>query len=119
MVVDSARFESLPEPDIPERRKRSNDIPVSESAFNAEARARVLSVMFGSTTDAISGLSGDARSNAGPASVSSQPVFTGRAGPAAGFGWTTAVVSVAELPLSGLHDTATNSKQSNAEFFAR
>jgi hypothetical protein len=112
MVVDSARFESLPEPDIPERRKRSNDIPVSESAFNAEARARVLSVMFGSTTDAISGLSGDARSNAGP-------VFTGRAGPAAGFGWTTAVVSVAELPLSGLHDTATNSKQSNAEFFAR
>jgi hypothetical protein len=65
------------EPDLP---KRSNDIPVSESALNAFAPVVMLSLNMGRTTDATDVPSESASNSAGPASFSCHPVFTGKAG---------------------------------------
>lgn len=91
-------------PDLP---KRSKDIPVSESALNTFALVAVLSLSIGRTTDAIDVPSESESNNAGPASSSCHPVFTG----SAGVGKVGVVVedaeSAAEGRVSPRHPTAT------------
>jgi hypothetical protein len=71
----AVRMTGPAEPDLP---KRSKDIPLSESALNPFALVAVLSLSMGRTTDAIDVLSESESNNAGPASSSCHPVFTGR-----------------------------------------
>jgi hypothetical protein len=104
---------------LPLLAKRSKDIPESESALSNLSFTRALSVMPGSTTDVIAGLSGDEMSITGPASLSCQPVFTGKADPAGTGARTADAVSGAELLRSLLHDAVRRRHNKRRKNFAR